>query len=298
MLPRHIHYFLAVAEHGSFTRAAAALHVSQPALSQQVRQLEDALGAQLFDRSGRATRLTDAGEVYFRYARRAQQDLEAGRRAIHDVQDLSRGTLRIAVMPTFTAYLLGPLVAAFHERHPRIALDVREMPQDAMEARLNDDELDLGIAFNDTLGADIEACDLLVETLAFVVGRDHPHAAKRKIGLRALNGETLVLLSGAFATRAQIDHYFREHDVHPNVLMEADSVDAVIQIVRRTRLATLLPIAVAGARDDLRAITLAPSLPSRQAVLLQRKGAYRSAAAQAFVALARAAVDVPKREKR
>ncbi|MEL5952922.1 LysR family transcriptional regulator, partial [Klebsiella pneumoniae] len=69
MLDRHTHYFLAVAEHHGFTRAAAALHVSQPALSQQIRQLEEMLAVQLFDRSGRTIRLTDAGEVYLRYAR-------------------------------------------------------------------------------------------------------------------------------------------------------------------------------------------------------------------------------------
>ena len=96
MLARHIQYFLAVAEHLSFTKAAAALHVSQPALSQQVRQLEESLGAQLFDRSGRTTRLTDAGDVYLLYARRAYQELQEAKRAIHDVSDLSRGSLRVA----------------------------------------------------------------------------------------------------------------------------------------------------------------------------------------------------------
>ena len=71
MLLRHLSYFIAVAEHRSFTRAAAALHVSQPALSQQIRQLEAMLEVQLFDRSGRYTRLTDAGEIWLEYARRA-----------------------------------------------------------------------------------------------------------------------------------------------------------------------------------------------------------------------------------
>ncbi len=75
MLSRHINYFLAVAEHGSFTRAASALHVSQPALSQQIRQLEESLGVPLFDRSGRTIRLTDAGEVWRQYASRALQEL-------------------------------------------------------------------------------------------------------------------------------------------------------------------------------------------------------------------------------
>lgn len=91
MLLRHIRYFLAVAEQGNFTRAAEALHVSQPTLSQQIKQLEDTLGAPLFDRSGRAVRLTDAGEAWMRYARLALQDLDAGARAIHDVATLERG---------------------------------------------------------------------------------------------------------------------------------------------------------------------------------------------------------------
>lgn len=108
MLSKCINYFLAVAEHRSFTRAATALYVSQPALSQQIRRLEESLGTQLFDRTGRVTCLTDAGKVYFRYARRAQQDLEEGKRAIHDVVDLSCGSLRVAITPTFTTYLVGP----------------------------------------------------------------------------------------------------------------------------------------------------------------------------------------------
>ena len=76
MILRHIKYFLAVAEHQSFTRAAASLYVSQPALSQQIKQLEESLETILFDRSGRHIKLTHAGEVYASYAHKALQDLE------------------------------------------------------------------------------------------------------------------------------------------------------------------------------------------------------------------------------
>lgn len=112
MLLRHLTCFLAVAEHRSFTRAATALHVSQPALSQQIRQRR-AAGRLLFDRSGRQIRLTDSGEVWLTYARRVLQELEEGKRALLDVEDLQRGTLRVAMTPTFTTYFMGPLVAAF-----------------------------------------------------------------------------------------------------------------------------------------------------------------------------------------
>ncbi|QHG65529.1 transcriptional regulator CynR [Pseudomonas putida] len=286
MLARHIQYFLAVAAHHSFTKAATALHVSQPALSQQVRQLEESLGAQLFDRSGRTTRLTDAGEVYLAYARRAAQELEEARRAIHDVSDLSRGSLRVAVTPTFTTYLVGPLVEAFHNRYGNITLNVREMSQERMETLLLADELDVGIAFEGTQAQDIEASPLLVETLALVVNRRHPLAQATSIGLEALSAESLVLLSGEFATREQIDRFCQQHGIHPQVRMEANTISAVTEIVRRTTLSTLLPATIALAHDDLAAIALDPVRLQRTAVLMQRKGAYQSAAARVFVEMA------------
>ncbi|WP_331832770.1 transcriptional regulator CynR [Pseudomonas sp. LH21] len=287
MLARHIQYFLAVAQHHSFTRAAAALHVSQPALSQQVRQLEESLGAQLFDRSGRTTRLTDAGEVYLRYAKRASQELQEARRAIHDVGDLSRGSLRVAVTPTFTSYLVGPLVEAFHGRYPNITLNLSEIAQERMEQMLQLDELDVGIAFDERHAQDIDTYPLLVETLALVVGSQHPLAQASAIGPQALNDESMILLSAEFATREQIERYCRRHGIRPQVMMEANAIGAVIEVVRRTTLSTLLPANIVLAHDDLAAIALDPLRLQRTAVLMQRRGVYQTAAARAFLALAK-----------
>jgi LysR family cyn operon transcriptional activator len=287
MLLRHIRYFLAVAEHRNFTRAAEALHVSQPTLSQQIRQLEDALDAQLLDRSGRTIQLTDAGAAYVRYAQRALQDLEAGKRAIHDVQDLTRGSLRLAMTPTFTAYLIGPLLRKYNHRYPNITLDIHEMPQERMEALLNEDALDVGIAFSDTHSPEIETQVLFVEALAMVVGKSHRYAKKRApLTLREFESEALVLLNEEFATRQYIDRYCRQHGVAPRIAMEVNSISAVIELVRRSALATLLPAAIAREHRDLSLVDLEPALPQRTAALLLRKGAYRSAAAQAFIALA------------
>jgi LysR family cyn operon transcriptional activator len=287
MLLRHIRYFLAVAEHRNFTRAAEALHVSQPTLSQQIRQLEDTLRVQLLDRSGRTIQLTDAGAAYVRYAQRALQDLEAGKRAIHDVQELSRGSLRLAMTPTFTAYLIGPLLEKYNRRYPNITLNILEMPQDRMEALLNEDALDVGIAFNDTHSSDIETQVLFVEALGMVVGKSHPYAKKRAaLTCREFESEALVLLNEAFATRHYIDRYCRQHGVAPRIAMEVNSISAVIEIVQRSALATLLPAAIAREHSELCLVDLEPALPQRTAALLLRKGAYRSAAARAFIVLA------------
>lgn len=286
MMLRHVRYLSAVAEHRNFTRAAEALFISQPTLSQQIQQLEKSLRVQLLDRSGRTVRLTDAGEAYLHYAKLAVRDLEAGERAIHDVKDLSRGSLRLAMTPTFTAYLIGPLLERFNSLHPGIAISVQEMTQDRMEAALSEDDLDLGIAFSGVRSLEIESQPLFVETLSMVRGVAHPRAG-RKGAMTAdeLGQQEMVLLSRDFATRVHIDNYCQEHGIGPHIAIEANSISAIVETVRRGRLATILPEAIAREHDGLESIGIVPEIPSRTASLLRRKGAYRNAASQAFTDL-------------
>lgn len=286
MLLRHIRYFLAVAEQGNFTRAADVLHVSQPTLSQQVKQLESSLNAQLFDRSGRTVTLTDAGMAWKHYAERALQDLQAGARAIHDAEDLQRGTLRLAMTPTFTSYLTGQVVVEFYRCYPGIRLELSEMTQDKMEILLAQDQLDLGIAFEPVQSADIASTPLFQETLNLMVGEGHPLAGgRKKLSLDDFAQQPLVLLNGDFATRQFIDQFYQQISVRPRVVMEANTISAIIEMVRGGQLATILPQAIASADRQLHSLQLETPITVRQAVLLQRKDAYRSAAVRAFVQL-------------
>ncbi|MFH8410143.1 transcriptional regulator CynR [Streptomyces sp. NPDC018019] len=283
---RHLRYLLAVAEHANFTRAAEELHISQPTLSQQIRQLERTVGAQLLDRSGRAVRLTDAGATYVHYAGRALRDLAAAERALHDVRDLSRGHLRLAVTPTFTAYLVGPLVAELHTRHPGITVDVKEMTQDRIEAGLLADDLDLGIAFHGPHLHGIAATALFTETLSLVTA-PHVYDTGRSgpLPVRELADQPLALLSGDFATRGHIDTYFATHQVRTHMVVEANSIQALTEIVQRTHLATVLPDALTHDHPRLTPVPLAPALPARTVCLLRRDSAYQSATTRAFTHL-------------
>ncbi|GAU65780.1 cyn operon transcriptional activator CynR [Streptomyces sp. NBRC 110611] len=283
---RHLRYLLAVADHGNFTRAAEDLHISQPTLSQQVKQLERTLGEQLLDRTGRAVRLTDAGETYVHHARRALCDLAAAERALHDVKDLSRGHLRLAVTPTFTAYLVGPLIADFHARHPGITLTVREMPQERIEPALLADDLDLGIAFAGTHLPGVQATALFTETLSLVTGAHHSGAAQgQPLPVRDAGLLQLALLSRDFATRTHIDAYFVQHRVSPRIAVEGNSIQALVEIVQRTPLATVLPDALTHDHPHLTPTPLDPAIPARTVTLLRRADAYQSAAAHAFTRL-------------
>lgn len=280
---RHLRYLLAVAEHASFTRAAEELRISQPTLSQQIKQLEGTVGAQLLDRTGRGgVRLTDAGETYVHHARRALRDLAAAERAVHDVADLSRGHLRLAVTPTFTAYLVGPLAAELHARHPGITLDVKDMAQDRIEAGLLADELDLGIAFGGPHLPGITTTPLYAETLSLVTATRPAAGPQPPLSVVNLANRQLALLSGDFATRGHIDAYLADHRVRPRIAVEANSVQTLTEIVQRTDLATVLPDAVTEDHPHLAPVSLEPALPTRTVALLGRENAYRSAAAVAF----------------
>ncbi len=283
---RHLRYLLAVTEHANFTRAAEDLHISQPTLSQQIKQLERTVGAQLLDRTGRTVRLTDAGQIYVHHARRVLRDLAAAERAVLDVADLSRGHLRLAFTPTFTTYLIGPLAAELHTRHPGITLDVREMTQDHIEAGLLADELDLGIAFHRPHLPGITPTALFTETLTLVIGTGRPgDGGQEPLPVRDLADRQLALLSGDFATRGHIDAYFTTHAVQPRIAVEANSIQVLTEIVRATTLATVLPNAITHGHPHLTPIPLDPALPARTVTLLRRESAYRSAATRAFTHL-------------
>ncbi len=292
MSPSSLRYLIAIADHKSFTRAAEALYVSQPTLSQQVKQLEELLDAQLLDRSGRSVRLTDAGEVYLGYARRALGELDAGRRAIHELQDLSRGSLRLGMTP-ITDYLAAPLLDTFNTRYPHIMLNALEMPQDVIETSVSEDRIDIGIAFTNTLSNearsnDIDTHTLFIESLNLAVSESHTSAHEEALQGEALEQLPLVLLNTDFALRRHIDLYCFEHNITPNIVMEANSLSVIIEVLRLGRLATILPNTIACMQNGIRTVVMVPQLPHHTITLICRKGAYKSPACIAFSELAMA----------
>lgn len=282
-LLRNTSYLLAIDEHRNFTRAAEALSVSQSALSQKVRQLEDELGAQLFDRSGRMVQLTDFGSVYLKYVRSAHNNLLAAQRALHDVHDLSRGKLRIAFTPTFTEYLVAPVIEQFHERYPGIVIEMTEMSLDAVETALGDDQVDLAFGFVDVRSDEVEVEALYPERFMLVVGRTHPLTAQRQPVTPTQLAETpLALLTTGFVSRFYIDSYFQSYDMQPRIVLQANSISAVLKIVSRGKIATFLPGTIEFEHRDLQYVPLDPPFPVRTVALLRRKGAYRTAASTTF----------------
>lgn len=286
MLLRHLRYLLAVADNGGFTRAAEALHVSQPTLSQQIRQLEETLGVILFDRTSRTVKPTDAGQAYIECARRVLVELEAGKRALHDVKDLSRGTLRVAMTPTFMAYLVGPLVRDYTARYPNIHLEIFELSMADIETGLANDTLDIAIAFDGGRNVDIESIPAFTETLGVMVGRSHPlWESQAALSTEEVAQLEFAVLATDFITRTRIDEYFAQKQITPKVVIEVNSVNTLLEVIRHTAIATILPEPIATVDRALCKIPLVRDAPTRGASLLRRKNNYHSAASVAFMEL-------------
>lgn len=286
MLLRHLRYLLAVADHGGFTRAAEVLHVSQPTLSQQIRQLEETLGVSLFDRTSRTVRPTDAGLAYIECARRVLVELAAGKRALHDVKDLSRGTLRLAMAPTFMAYVLGPLVRDYISQFPNIHLEIFELSMGDIETGLVNDSLDIAVAFDQVRNADIESIPAFIETLGLMVGRAHPlYDCQDALTSEQLAQLDFALLTPDFATRVCIDEYFARLCITPKVAIQVNSVNTLLEVIRNTAVATILPEPIATQDRALHKLALLDRAPQRGVAVLRRKNNYHSAASVAFMDL-------------
>jgi len=285
MLIRQAHYLLAVADHGNFTRAAAALRISQPALSQRILDLEAQLGVQLFDRSGRTVKPTDEGRTYVEHVRRALREIQAGERAMQDIADALGGTLRVAFLPLFTTHLVGPLMQEFYKRYPRVSVTIDILAQAELEAALLEDRIDVGLAFSDVDSDEIDIERIQDDELCLVVGKRHPMHRKDKVRVSELKHADLALLTRAFITRAPIDRYFRVNNVRPRIAIEANSADSIIAIVSGAPIATIMPSATARQLPGLKAIPLTPSAGIWTLSVLQRKDAYRSAAAKALITI-------------
>lgn len=287
---RHIRYFLAVADAEHFTRAADDLHVSQPALSQQVRQLEEELGTPLFDRMGRRVRLTRAGETFRAHARRILAEVTEAHSALHELDALERGVLTVAAVQTVNAYMIPPVVSRFRKAYPGITLKVEELSADEIERGVREGRLDLGLTFVPAREEGLAAEALFEEELVLVASTRHRLARRRSVEVSALDGEPLVLLPQKFCTRRVIDAALQTARVQPRVAVEMNSIEGILRTVKTSAGATIVPELAIGlsAGLGLKVIRLANPTPRRTVGIIFAEGAHRPAAAREFVAMLRA----------
>jgi LysR family hydrogen peroxide-inducible transcriptional activator len=247
-------YFLAVVKTGSFTKAAEQEGVSQPTLSQQVRRLEQTLGAELFTRQGRAVRLTHAGNSLYPFA---QEILQQSRKAAAELRHLateSRGPLRVGVIPTILPYLIAPNLPAFQRQHPEIDLQLTEDLTGRLVERLQSTELDLIIVSLPLHHRDIVCSSLLRDPLVLVTPKNHRLAAPLSEDHLNLFNERLLLLKEGHCFRDEMltacKHSRGPDRIQAAPVFESDHFGTIFPLVAAGAGVTIAPqMAAAYARD-------------------------------------------------
>jgi LysR family transcriptional regulator, hydrogen peroxide-inducible genes activator len=226
-----LRYFCAVAETGSFSRAAEQSHISQPSLSQQILKLEDELGARLFDRLGRSVRLTDLGKTFLPRARSVLRELEAARGDVVEQKTSISGSIFVGVIPTVAPYLLPPLLTSFARKCPQVQVTIIEEITPVLLDRLRAGTLDAAILALPLRGHEFESFPLLTEPLFAVLPKKHKLAARRSVLLRDLRAEPFLLLRDGHCFRDTAVAACDRARVHPHVVFESGQFSSLLSMV-------------------------------------------------------------------
>jgi len=281
---RQLRTFAELARCQSFTAAAKALHLTQPAVSMQVRQLEDAAGLPLVEQLGRRIHLTEAGRELLPYAGGIAELLREAGDAMKALQGIGGGELSIAVTST-AKYFAPRLLAEFRRRHAEVRLRLAVSNREAVVRALTDNTVDLAVMGRPPRGLDTEAAAFAKHPISVIAAPDHALAGRRRLPLEALAGETFIIRERGSGTRAAMEHVFAERGFKAGETLEMSSNETIKQAVMAGMGIAFLSTHTIGL--ELRAgrlVLLAVSgLPvMREWYVIHRRGKRLSPAAQAF----------------
>ena len=281
---------LAVAEHGSVTRASRALALTQPALTRRLQQLEHEMGAPLLVRSKRGAVLTEAGRVVVAEGRLLVERWGRMREAVRAHQNLETGLVRLGGGATAVSFLVPQAIAEFARLYPGVRFEVREEGSRAVENDVVAERLELGIVTLPTRSREFDVRPLRKDRIVLVAGAAHPLARKRRVDVRALQGQGLVGFESDSAIRRLIDDALRTAGVTMNVQMELRSIAAIVEMVAHTSLlAFVSQLGVQGRERELgvHVVEVRGLSVDRRLAVISKSERPLSPAARAFAALLR-----------
>ena len=281
--------FLSVAKHLNFTRAGEEVHLSQPSVSVRIRQLESELGLKLFEQLGKKVALTEAGLLLIPYANRVIAAVDDAQHAIHELQGLERGSLRIGASTTPGMYLIPKTIAHFKDRHPKIEIHLGIKDTRQVEDGVIRNEFDFGFVGGHLAGDEVDVLPWFTDQLVLIVSASHALARKRSVKAEDLRKERFIFREPGSATRAAIVGHLRRCDLQLEVVMEMENPESVKKAVQSgLGIAFISKFAVEA---ELKAKTLVAVRVrglgiNRELKIVHRKDKHLSRAARTFIELA------------
>ncbi|HZQ43857.1 MAG TPA: LysR family transcriptional regulator [Acidobacteriaceae bacterium] len=226
-----LRYVCAIADTGSFSRAAERCDVAQPSLSQQVLKLEEDLGAKLFDRLGRSIRITEAGRAFLPHARSILDQMEAARSSVAAKNADIRGSVAVGVIPTIAPFLMPRYTTAFAKKYPDARLRIVEATTPLLIDALRDLSVDVAILALPLRHKDLQWVPLRTEPLFAALPKNHPRASADSLALKNLRGESFVMLRDGHCFRDLSLATCTHARITPNIAFESDQFSSVLGMV-------------------------------------------------------------------
>jgi len=289
---RHLRYFLAVAEAGSFSRAADRLGISQPSVSQQMRDLEANLRVALFQRRGKRILLTPRGLIFQEHARVILRQLENFLQELNSEPGQLRGALHLGVVPVLNVPLVPHLMGLFTADHPGISVIIEEISSTEIETALEEGRMDVGLGFLTRHSPNLRYECLCKDQFALIVSEKHPWARRRMLPFAELHQQRVLQLSDTFVMRRMIDEICLKHQVRPRTIAEINAIETLLRSLAPLRAAALMPkIALRGREGlKLKAIPLRGKDLGLEIGLLRLSGSAANSAVAAFTSLVKRVV--------
>ena len=226
-----LRYACAVAETGSFSRAAERCQIAQPSLSQQILKLEEDLGARLFDRLGRSIRLTEAGRAFVPHARSVLEQLDEARSSVTAHHLDVRGSVTVGVIPTIAPYLMPACTLGFTEKFPEAKMRIIEETTPVLVEGLRDLSIDFAILALPLRQKDLAVVPLRTEPVFAALAKDHPRARSKSLSLKDLRGEPFVMLRDGHCFRDLSIAACSSARITPNIAFESGQFSSVLAMV-------------------------------------------------------------------
>jgi DNA-binding transcriptional LysR family regulator len=287
---RQLRYLVALAEERHFTRAAAREHIAQPALSQQIRRLENELGVTLVQRTTRRVSITDAGELLVARARRILAEVNAAQSELQALRGLQTGHVIVGAMHTMGPIDLSLALAIFHQRHPGVELTVREQSSEELAEMLRVDELDLAfLSVTERIESHgLRLHQLVSEELVAALPRGHRLAERRRIRMAELAQDEFISFREGARLRELLVSAGRHAGYEPRIKLESNESQRIRRLVARGLGVAILPRSDAeGPGAQIAVATLTEPALTRDITLAWRDGRRHGPAAAEFLQLAR-----------
>ncbi len=281
--------FQAVATEHSFSRAAARLHRTQPAVSQAIRRLEEELGERLFDRSSKSGRLTEAGTILLDYAERLTRLRDEAEGAVRELQELRRGRVVIGVNEA-AVHILLPIVVQFREAHPAAEVEMRRVHSRQIPGEVLNRSLDFGFVTFEPAERGLLSVPLGVDELVMLAHPKHPLARRRQVTMEEFGRQTVIAHNDYSPRRERVLRLFEEKHAAINIQISLASLDGIKRAVEMGLGVALLPRRCALseiARKQLTAVRVPQLGMPRDLRLVYRRTGETSRAASAFLDAAR-----------